>query len=317
MEGLVLMLQTSIGQPGQHGAAIAAQTSFAMAGSQTVWILSDQQSPSLQAVLQPAGREEGRILKINTGFRPVTLPFNLSNGPIPGLNVELEALFTTEAISGGKITTKYAPSRGDFHSMLALQPFASPNGTPPNFEFSYHQTVIPPGTLSTKGLLSGTFTAGGSLQGMLDKVVPIPSIQRILWGTFGSYENRNHTSWLGWKLGQQPKPDGSSVNTLNLKYWHRINKGLELGTFIDLSAHSLLQPSDSNTGISGKLSFEGMGGVANTVTGQVTRNGVASIQVALPTVSMISQTFMRTTLTGVFDHRNKDYKYGAQIEMYY
>lgn len=315
MDGIVLMLQTSIGTPGQGGAAVAAQTSFATGGSQTVWILSDQQSPSLQAVLQPAG-QEGRIVKVTTGFRPVTLPFNLSNGPIPGLNVEFEGLFTTEAITGGKITTKYAPSRGDFHSLFALQPWGGPN-TPPNFEFNYHQTVIPPGTLSTKGLWAGTFTAGGSLSGGLDSVVPIPSIQRLLWGTYGSYENRSHTTWLGWKLGQQPKPDGTSVNTLGVKYWHRINKGLELGSFIDINTHSLFVPADSNFGIGGKLSFEGMGGIANTVTGQVTRNGVASVQVALPTASMISQTFMRTTLTGVFDHQNKDYKYGAQIEMYY
>ena len=56
----------------------------------------------------------------------------------------------------------------------------------------------------------------------------------------------------------------------------------------------------------------------DALTAHLTNGLVASVQWQKPYApSVLSNTFMRTTLSGEFDHARRDFKYGAQLEMYY
>lgn len=289
-EGLNMVLQSTIGQPGPNSAAVIAQMGITSGGANTVWILTDQRSPTVQAVLQPG--PEGKIIKLSSTARP-----------IKGLSADGEVFFSAAAVLAPKISGKYIGD--DFHAQLAVQPMGGMGGAPSNFELAYHQTLVP------------GITAGGSLQGMLGSVLPVPSIEKLMWGSFGSWRNQRGDRAVTLRLGQQPGQGGQVLHNFSGQYWHKASKNLELGSNINYSAHSLLEPASSDAGIGMRMSFEGLGGMNPNLTAHMSSNLVASVQYQKPFASPVSSTFMRTTFTGVFDHKNKDYKYGVGLECYY
>jgi hypothetical protein len=314
MEGVNLLLQSTLGQGGGPPAAVAAQVAVNAGGAQTMWIVSDQKGPSMQAVLQPG--PDGKILKLATSARPVSLP---RIGAIRGLSAEAETLVSSSAVRGTKLTLKYGdPSGGgDSFTSLTVQPWGGMGGAPPNFELNYHQTLAEDASL-------GTVTGGGTFSGVLDTdsagssiPIPIPTIKRVLWGTFWSWESRRRATWVGTRIGPQPRADGSTVQNATTHVWHRVARGLELGTDLSVSMHSLTEPSESVVGVGGRMQFDAPGGLGATLTGHLNSQLVTSVQWVKPHASPVSSTFARTTLVGVFDHANKDYKLGMQMEVYY
>jgi hypothetical protein len=303
-EGIMLLMQSSMGPPGRDGAALATQMSFSSSGVSNVWILSDQKAPGLQAVLQP-GPEGAKFLKLVVSGKPAA---------IAGLSLDAETLLASAGVQNFKATGKL--NGDDFYATLSVAPFGGQG--PPNAEFAYHQTMAP------------GWTAGGTLAGAFGPMLPVPVLQKLAWGTYGSWtEPRRRESAAYVRLGAQPRQDGSTQQTLNVQSWRRVSKGLELGANLNVCTIAGASPSwfpllpvpagvaESGAGAGGRMTFEGSGGLNPVLTAHFSTAGVASLQWQKPSASGVTNTFMRTTLSAVLDHPRKDYKFGAQVELYY
>lgn len=302
-EGIMLLMQSTIGNPGRDSAAVATQASLSASGLSSVWILSDQRSPGLQAVLQP-GPDGGKLLKVAVNGRPAALP---------GLAVDAEALLSAAGVNQVKGSAKY--NGEDFCTSLSLTPFGQ---GPPNAELNYHQGVCP------------GWTAGGTMAFAFADLFPLPVVQRVVWGTFGSWtEPRKRDKAVYVRFGAQPRQDGSETLNLALQSWHKVGKGLEMGANLSLSTLSgggpawlpvplpASFPPEASAGVGGRMTFEGPGGLNPILLAHLSTSGVASLQWQKPTASPVTNTFMRTTLSAVLDHPKRDYKWGVQLELYY
>lgn len=302
-EGVMLMMQSTIGQAGRDSAAVAAQMSLSSGGVNNVWILSDQKSPGLQAVLQP-GPDGGKLLKVAVSGKPSS---------IPGLASDVEALLAASGVQQVKTTSKY--NGDDFFASLSLTPMGQ---GPPNAEFNYHQAV------------AQGWTAGGSVALAFAELYPLPSVGRVVWGTYGSWMDfRRRDRALFWRLNSTPRQDGSESLSLGLQTWQRVSKALEMGANVTLASPAgggpawlpiplpASFPPEASAGVGARMTFDGPGGLNPILTAHLTTAGVASVQWQKPTASGMTNTFMRTTLSAVLDHPKRDYKWGVQLELYY
>lgn len=167
--------------------------------------------------------------------------------------------------------------------------------------------------------LAPGWTAGGSVQGIVSQLLPYPIPVKLYTSAYGSWTSSRQDNAVVWKVGEQPRPDGASMHAGSVQVWHRVTRNLQLGT--DLQVTVAADPftiQDSTAGAGFKMTFENSpGGMSPTLTGHFSSAAVAGISWQKPSASMVSNTFMRTTLSGVFDHKNKAYKVGAQLELYY
>jgi hypothetical protein len=53
------------------------------------------------------------------------------------------------------------------------------------------------------------------------------------------------------------------------------------------------------------------------ITAHASSDLVLGVSLVLPNAAQFSQTYMRSTLSTVLDHKNKDFKAGLSVEMYY
>ena len=289
-EGVNLILQSGIGGGSRDAGAVAAHISLTPGGVSSVLVVTDQRGPTAQAVVQPG--QDGRVIKLSTTLKPA-----------PRASVELEAVLASPGVQSVKGTLKYAGP--DFHAIASLQAPLGGGGAP-HGELTYHQTLAP------------GWTGGGQLQALLaPPMVPIPTVGRLFWGTYGSWINTRRDSAVYARYGQQPRPDGGANEQLQLHAWRRATRSLELGADVSLTTSALVEPVDSAAGVGARVTFEG-GNQAppSTLTVHLSTNLVAGVSLQQSYVGLGSGTFMRSTLTSVNDHRAKDYKVGATVELY-
>lgn len=298
-----MILQSSVGGGMRDAGTLMAQLSYAPTGTQAVCIVGDQRGPRLQAVLAPG--PEGRQLRLSTTAHPAA-----------GLAVDLEtSVASSGAWSSAKATARWEAA--DFWAEGALT-LPLERGAP-QATLAYHQSL---------GAGTGC-TAGGTLQallhppaggGALPDLLP-PRAQQLFWGTYGSWTSASRNSAAFVRYAQQPRSDGPPLEATSLSFWRRVNKGLELGADASCAnAGPFTQPVQSGAGVGMRVTFQGPGtvqGLAPVLTAHASTDMVVGVSLQVPSAAPASNTFMRTTLTTVLDHRNRDYKAGASVEMYY
>jgi hypothetical protein len=185
-------------------------------------------------------------------------------------------------------------------------PFGS--GAPAHAELAYHQAV------------TARSTAGGSLTAVMGaaRVSAFPQ-----WSVFGSASSAHGDTQLLGKFAVAPRHDGQSSRTLSMTAWHRATPSLELSTTLAISLGTpegmpagAIRPVESSCGIGARMTFEGGGGL-NPVLGVNVNGRTAGVSYQVPFAGFGSNTFLRTTASFVADHFAKDYKVGANVEMYY
>jgi len=303
-EGLMLLLQSTLGPPGRDAAALATQLQLSPGGVSHVWILSDGRAPGLQAVLQP-GPEGSKLLKLGLSGRPGAAP--------PGVSLEGDVTLAFGGLHAAKCTAKLAAP--DFLATLAVSPLGA---GPPSAELTYHQSLGPTG-----------FTAGGTLSAAFAALLPAPAPARLAWGAFGSWtEPRRRDRAVYARFGAQQRADGADALGLSVQTWRRVAKGLELGANASATLAGGGGPAwlplplpagllDTAAGAGARYTFEGPGGLNPVLVAHLSTAGVASLSWQKPTASGVTNTFMRTTLSAVLDHPRRDYKYGATVEFFY
>jgi hypothetical protein len=294
-EGLSLVLQSSIGGPGPGGGAVVLQMQLAAQGAQSFLVVTDSREPSLQLVFAPG--HEGRTAKLVIGAKP-----------LEGVTVEGEVLATVAgALSHAKGSTKIASNDASFSAAYTV-PFGS--GAPSHAELAYHQAVT---ERSTAGVSLTAVVAPDSW-----RVASLPQ-----WGVFGSLSSAQGDSALLGKFSLSPRQDGQTARSLSVIAWHRATRSLELSTSFALALGTpedapprTIRPIDSSCGIGARMTFEGGGGL-NPVLGAHVSGRTAGVSFQVPFAGFGSNTFLRTTTSVVSDHSAKDYKVGANVEMYY
>lgn len=292
-EGLSLVLQSSVGAGRGESGAVMLQMQFAPAGAQSYLVVTDSREPSLQLVFAPG--HEGRTAKVVVGVKPLA-----------GVTLEGEVLATAAgALAHAKGTAKVAIDDAWLTAAYTV-PFGS--GAPAHAELAYHQAV------------TARSTAGGSLTAVMgaSRVSAFPQ-----WSVFGSALSAHGDSQLLGKFAIGPRHDGQSSRTLSMTAWHRATPNLELSTTLAVSLGTpegmptgTIRPVDSSCGIGARMSFEGGGGL-NPVLGVNVNGRTAGVSYTVPFAGFGSNTFLRTTASVVADHAAKDYKVGANVEMYY
>ena len=153
-DGLSLTVQNSVLPHGVgESASIGMQMGITSTGAHAVLIISDQQSPSLQAVVQPG--PEGKVIRLTSGIKPR-----------PGMQLDVETSLSSGGPMGAKVTAKAAVA--DFHTSLTVEPALPLSRGGGQAEFTYHQAITP------------SITAGGSLQASLAGTwTPVPAVQNL------------------------------------------------------------------------------------------------------------------------------------------
>lgn len=290
-EGLTLTMQSSAGGGSQAPAALVLQGNLSPSGLNVVYILSDQKSPSMQAVLMNSQKDgkEAKMLRLTSSFSPAG-----------GLDIDQEVAMMYTGIESMKTTFKW--KKDDFYTTLAVSPMGD---GPKTAEFSYHQAI------------DKNFTAGGTLNAMLgDKLVPYPSVQGLTWSLFGSFTNTRKDFATFVNYGLQSNPFQGLNEVFKVQTWKRISKTLEAGANFSATTSNWTNLERTETGAGFRMTFQSPSGLNPTLTAHFSSDLVASMQLQKPFASIGSNTFMRTTLNGRFDHKQKSYTWGAQIELY-
>jgi len=294
-EGLSLVLQNMIGG-GRDGGSACVQLALTPSGTNAVYVLADQRSPSLQAVLQPGG-PDGRILRLSS---------TVSVGEGVSLDGEV-SVSSAGGLASAKVGGKWAGS--DFHASGSLTIPGGERG-PPHGEFSYHQSL---------GEGTGA-TAGGSLTALMSPGSLLPPVpQQLLWGTFASLSGSSRDWSIHARYGLQPNPQGPTGQAFSLNWWKRSTKNVEVGVGHSFSTLRYTEPVGSVTSLGFRASFPGASGdksLATQLTAQADSNLTLGVSLLMPSVQLGSQTLMRTTLSTVLEHKAKDYKVGVGVELY-
>jgi hypothetical protein len=297
---MMLILQSSVGAGMREGGSVCLQLAMAPTGTQAVYILSDQRSPTLQAVLQPG--QEGKVLRLSSSLQPA-----------PGLSLDLEAsVAASGAWQSAKVASKWAGE--DF---LAAGSLTLPlERGAPHAELTYHQS-LGEGTGCTAGGSLNALLAPPGEGGLLPALLP-PAPQQVFWGTFASWTSHSRASALHVRYGQQPRQEAPPMEVASLTFWRRASKHLELGADLSVASSS---PVASGAGVGMRMTLAGSGqaasqGLAPVLTAHASSEMVLGVSLQTPSASPVSNTFMRSTLTAVLDHRQRDYKLGAAVEMY-
>jgi len=297
-EGLTLMLQSSVGGP-RDGAAAILQVAFAPGGPAAYLILADpSRPPTLQLVLAPG--QEGRTAKLCLGARPAR-----------GLATEAEVVATgAGALAHAKLSAKLTTADA-YATLAATAPLSGGGsggggGAPVHAELSYHQALAP-------GL-----TAGGSLAGAVLLRGGAPAgVRGLQWGAFGSWTSRARDAAALARVGAVPRADGPPARLVAVTAWRRATKALELAaTATATFPAGGGAPLDSSCGVGAKMTFEVPGGL-NPVLAAHAAGLTSGVALTVPFAGAGSNTFLRTTASVVADHAARDYKVGANVEMYY
>ena len=292
-EGLSLVLQNMVGG-GRDAGNVCAQFALTPSGTNAVYVVADQRSPSLQAVLQPGG-PEGRILRLSS-----TVP------AVEGVILDGEVSVSSSGVfASAKVGGKWMGP--DFHATGSLTLPGADRGGTPHGEITYHQSL---------GEGTGA-TAGGSLTALLSPGSLQP--QQLLWGTFASLTNSSRDWSLHARYGLQPNPQGPTGQAMSLNWWKRSSKNLELGAGYTFSTLRYLEPIGSTTTVGLRMSFPGSSGdksLATQLTAQADSNLTLGVALLMPSAQLGSQTLLRTTLSSVLEHRTKDFKVGLSVEIY-
>ncbi len=303
-EGLHVILQSSVGGGGRDAGAVCAQLMYSPAGTQTVYVVSDSRSPSLQAVLAPG--QEGRVLRLSSTLQPAE-----------GLTVDLEGAITSAGVpQSAKVGGKWAG--GDFLASGSLT-LPLERGAP-HAELSYHQSL---------GRGTGC-TAGGSLSALLHQPSgawgPLPDLlpmraQQVFWGTFGSWSSAERDRAVYVKHCQQPRPDGPPLEATSVVAWNRVSKSLELCADLSCTTEGpFTAPQASGAGVGLRMNFAGTAsnqGLSSTLLAHASSELVLGVSLTTPSAPLGTNTFMRSVLTAVLDHKQRDYKTGLSLEFYY
>jgi hypothetical protein len=298
-EGLTLMVQNGLGS-GPPGGMVMAQAQLTPQATQAVLIFGDSRGPTLQATLMPPQGADGRSLRLTSGGRP-----------LPQLHAEGElVVHNSGAPQTGRLTGKW--SDDDFFANASLTRHAGDGGRAPVFtgEFSYHQSLGRGTGLTAGGSLNARFAPGATLLA--------PRAQQLLWGAFGSWVNARDTSAAFVRFAQAPTPEGALVEQLAVQAWHRASRAVELGANLRASTGHGGGGDAPVMGAGLRMTFHAPDrgpNLAPVLTAHMDSNLVASVSLSSPTAGF-SSTFMRTGVSAVLDHKNKDWKFGCSVELY-
>ena len=299
-DGVEVIMQKSFSSSSSRNeppAALMTRVGLSPSNHYAIWVLMDQREPTLQAVLTPG--QEGRAVRLSSRGRPLAQR-------LPGLTLEGEAVVAHAGLQQLKLSAKHAGD--DWHAQAEAVPLPQ-GGAPPTFEAQYHQSVAQGASL------------GGSLQGALI------SPPRVLASVFGAWLNSRKDTAALFTIAQKPQQGGAVAQEVKLQCWRRVPhmRRVELGANFRAQAPqrsgSLLwagAPDESEVGVAMRMEFEGHApNMSPRLTAHVSNLGVASLSLVKPTATNWSETFMRTTIAGVFDHPKRDYKIGCQVEIYF
>ena len=296
-EGLTLMLQNGLGGGGSGPPGVfMTQAHFTPGGTQAAFIFGDNRGPTLQATVTPPQGADGRSLRLTSAGRP-----------LPQLHAEGEVvLHNSGAAQSARVTGKW--SGDDFFAAATLTRHAGDGGRPgvATGELSYHQSLGRGTGLTAGGTLNARFAPAPAL-------LALPRAQQLMWGAFGSWVNARDTSAAFFRLSQAPTPEGAVVEQLAVQAWHRASRAVELGA--DFKASTA---GESCVGLGARMTFHAPDrgpNLAPVLTAHVDTNLVAGVAISTPTAGF-SSTFMRTGVSAVMDHKHRDWKFGAQLELY-
>ena len=304
-EGLSLVVQPSIQAGRGEGATLMAQLSYSPHGSSAVLLVADQRAPTLTAAMLPGG-PSGRVLRLSTNAKPAEWA-----------KVKLEANLALPGAWQSAALTAECEAHDFFAEGSLHVPLEAERGGGPVAELTYHQSlggatgVTAGGRL--KAYLQPPSASGGALGALLQ-----PRAQALDWATHGSWTAKSKESGLLARYEMERRQEAPPLEALSLLYWRTVGKTLELCASVSSKGEGLLgAPVESGAAVGMRLRFGDGGQMFPVLTAHATSDLVLGVSLALPNAAQFSQTYMRSTLSAVLDHKKRDFKAGLGVEMYY
>jgi hypothetical protein len=302
-EGLALVVQPSIQAGRGEGATLMAQLSYSPHGSSAVLLVADQRAPTLTAALLPGG-PSGRVLRLSTNAKPAEWA-----------KVKLEANLALPGAWQSAALTAECEAHDFFAEGSLHVPLDAERAGGPVAELTYHQSLGAASGLTAGGRLKAYLhpSSGGALGALLAH-----RPQALDWATHGSWTSRSKESGLLARYEMERRAEAPPLEATSLLYWRTVGKTLELCAGVHSKAEGLLAtPVESGASVGMRLKFGDGGQMFPVLTAHATSDLVLGVSLVLPNAAQFSQTYMRSTLSTVLDHKNKDFKAGLSVEMYY
>lgn len=299
LNGLMVMLMGQLGPSksggGRSGAAHAAvQLMIQQKGYATVYILSDDRSPSIRAVLRPG--QAGHELQMTLGHQVSK-----------STEVEVEASLVPGALNESTATVKH---KGDDYTS-SLTATSGQQGK--QVSLTYHQAINP----------SGTLTLGGSVTAIMDRLLPLPvvapkgegpSVTPVFFGSYThtpSLASSGSAAVVGGNEMWMGSVSGSDLSG-SLRYWKQATKDIELGANLTAS----LATGHSTCGVGMRMNLA-------KSQGQLTATANSDSKVQICYQQGMHDPFfgtgdmMFTILSATFDHKQQHHSVGAQLQFQY
>jgi hypothetical protein len=282
-----------------------AQLSYSPHGSSAVLLVADQRAPTLTAALLPGG-PSGRVLRLSTSAKPAEWA-----------KLKLEANVALPGAWQSAALTAECEAHDFFAEGSLHVPLEAERGGGPVAELTYHQSLGSATGLTAGGRLKAYLQPGSAGGGALGALLQ-PRAQALDWATHGSWTAASKESGLLARYEMERRQEAAPLEAVSLLYWRTVGKTLELCASVASKGEGLLSaPVESGAAVGMRLRFGDGGQMFPVLTAHATSDLVLGVSLALPNAAQFSQTYMRSTMSAVLDHKKRDFKAGLGVEMYY